>query len=159
MDRRDANTTGLVRRLTEGDREAWLRLRTRLWPHEEGLAEGADELLAQLPSGEVAVFVYESPDGSLAGFAEAGLRSYAEGALEAPVAYLEGWYVIPEQRGRGVGRRLLVRVEHWARQRGLRELASDTWLENADSIAAHGALGFAEVERIVCFVKRLDGDR
>ena len=35
------------------------------------------------------------------------------------------------------------------------EMASDTWLENEASIAAHLKLGYEEVERLVHFVKRL----
>jgi hypothetical protein len=34
-------------------------------------------------------------------------------------------------------------------------MASDTWLENESSIAAHQRLGYYEVDRLVHFVKRL----
>jgi aminoglycoside 6'-N-acetyltransferase I len=43
----------------------------------------------------------------------------------------------------------------WAKAKGFTEIASDTWLENESSIMAHKALGYTEVERIVCFVKPL----
>jgi hypothetical protein len=35
------------------------------------------------------------------------------------------------------------------------EIASDTELENADSLAAHRALGYDLVERIACFRRSL----
>ena len=35
------------------------------------------------------------------------------------------------------------------------EIASDAVLENADGIAAHLALGYEEVERVVCFRRSL----
>jgi aminoglycoside 6'-N-acetyltransferase I len=47
-------------------------------------------------------------------------------------------------------------AEAWARSHGLKEIASDTQLENAISIQAHTALGYEEVERLVCFRKALD---
>ncbi len=37
-------------------------------------------------------------------FVELSLRAYAEGCQSDNVAYVEGWYVAPEARGRGVGR-------------------------------------------------------
>jgi aminoglycoside 6'-N-acetyltransferase I len=46
-------------------------------------------------------------------------------------------------------------AEQWAREKGCSEMASDTWLENEASIAAHWKLGYQEAERLVHFVKRL----
>ena len=89
------------------------------------------------------------------GFAKNGTRAYAEGCETSPVAFLEGWYVIPKPQGTGVGRALVAAAEGWARSKGLRELGSDTELHNEVAINAHKALGFEETERIVCFLKRL----
>ncbi len=97
----------------------------------------------------------ERQGGRLGGFVWAGQRDYAEGCETSPVAYLEEWFVERDLRRLGLGRTLVKRAEGWARERGLQELASDTGLENILSQAAHRALGFAEVERIVCFRKAL----
>jgi aminoglycoside 6'-N-acetyltransferase I len=52
--------------------------------------------------------------------------------------------------------RLLCRaVESWAREQGCTELASDADVGNQISHATHQALGFDEVERVVCYHKRL----
>lgn len=75
--------------------------------------------------------------------------------MTTPVAFLEGWYVDPDVRRRGLGAALLQAVEGWARARGLKELASDTTIDNAASLQAHLALGFDEVERQICFRKSL----
>lgn len=72
-----------------------------------------------------------------------------------PVAYLEGWYVDPDVRRSGLGRRLLHAAERWAGANGFTEMASDAELHNAVSLRAHRALGFDEVERQVCFRKPL----
>lgn len=46
-------------------------------------------------------------------------------------------------------------AELWARERGFSHLASDAVLDNSLSHAAHEALGFEAVERIVVFRKLL----
>lgn len=46
-------------------------------------------------------------------------------------------------------------AEEWARSSGHDELANDAELDNHDSIAAHLALGFQEIERSVSFLKKL----
>jgi aminoglycoside 6'-N-acetyltransferase I len=118
-----------------------------------------DYLACDDPNGThevgVAVLVAVRGDGRLAGFAEIGARNYAEGCESTPVAYLESWYVDPDVRGSGVGRALVEAVADWARDRGFSELASDTEIDNDASQAAHRALGFEEVERQVCFRRRL----
>ncbi len=103
----------------------------------------------------VAVFVADRGDGKLAGFAEIGIRNYAEGCESTPVPFLEGWYVDPDMRRTGLGARLVATVEDWARENGFTELASDTELDNEISLRAHTALGFEEVERQICFRKDL----
>ncbi len=89
------------------------------------------------------------------GFVELSLRAYAEGCQSDNVAYVEGWYVVPEARGRGAGRALMQAAEEWARRQGCTELASDAALDDTASAAAHRALGFDEVGQVRCFRKPL----
>lgn len=103
----------------------------------------------------VAVLVAERDDGGLAGFIEIGSRNYAEGCETTPVAFLEGWYVDPDARRMGLGRRLVEAAEQWAVENGYSEIGSDTELENDVSLAAHLAMGYEEVERQICFRKDL----
>ena len=102
-----------------------------------------------------AVFVARRENGELVGFIEAALRDWAEGCHTRPVGYVEGWYVDPEFRRRGIGRRLVEAAETWARSRGCTEMGSDALEENSLSHRAHAALGYAEVERVVTFAKKL----
>lgn len=101
------------------------------------------------------VFVAERAAGCLGGFLEAGTRPYADGCDTSPVGYVEGWYVDPDLRRHGVGGLLVRAAEEWARSIGCREMASDTTLDNDTSIAAHEALGYREVERLIHFAKCL----
>ena len=103
----------------------------------------------------VAVLVAERGDGSLCGFVEIGSRTYAEGCKSTPVAFLEGWYVDPDVRRTGIGSALIHAAEAWAVAHGYSEMASDTELANDVSLSAHLALGYEEVERQICFRKRL----
>ena len=91
----------------------------------------------------------------MAGFAEIGTRPYADGFETSPVAFLAGWYVDADVRGRRVGASLIRAAEDWARARGLHELASDALLENTASHRAHESVGFVEVERAVRYRKPL----
>ncbi len=103
---------------------------------------------------DAVVLLTEQGDRAI-GFAEVTEHDRVEGSTEDRVAYLEGWYVVPDRRGQVVGRRLVDAAESWARARGLREIASDAEIDNAGSIQAHAALGFRETFRIVQFLKPL----
>jgi aminoglycoside 6'-N-acetyltransferase I len=130
-------------------------MRCALWP-EDTPAEHQSGIAAWLARSDAVVIVAERPDGAgLAGFAEVGSRSYADGCDTSPVAYLEGWYVDEDARRRGVGTALIRAAEEWARQQGYREFASDARLDNTVSHRAHESLGFIEVERAVLYRKRI----
>ena len=144
-----------IRVVQPHDAGAWERMRESLWPAAEG--EHAREIRAFFDGARddpAEVFIAEG-EGALIGFAEVSIRSHAEGCEPGRIAYLEGWWVEPEGRRQGVGGALIDAVSEWARGRGCSALASDAELGNAASHAAHQALGFEEVDRIVCFRKSL----
>ncbi|MFN8666160.1 MAG: aminoglycoside 6'-N-acetyltransferase [Gemmatimonadaceae bacterium] len=145
----------MIRPVTRADATTWCALRTALWP--EGSAEEhAMEIERFFWSAEApaACLVAEMEDG-VVGFVELSIRTYAEGCDTDRIGYLEGWYVAPAWRRRGIGRALVQAAEHWAQAHGCREFASDTPLDNVTGQAAHQALGFTESERIVCYHKPL----
>jgi aminoglycoside 6'-N-acetyltransferase I len=135
-------------------------MRSILWPdgsYEEHLSE-AKQTLATGMNGilPMVTLVAEDETGSLVGFLDVGLRSHADGCDERqPVGFVEGWFVDPRVRQRGVGRALMQAAEEWARSQGCREMASDTWIDNLDSQQAHLAMGFEIVDRCVNFRKSL----
>lgn len=146
----------IIRTVQQSDAADWERMRQTLWQSPEGehAAEIAEFFAATLREPqEVLVAVEDS--GRLVGFAELSIRPYAEGCYSGRVAYLEGWFVEEAERGKGVGAALVNAAEDWGRAQRCTEFASDTEIDNAVSIAAHHALGFVEVERIVCFRKDL----
>jgi aminoglycoside 6'-N-acetyltransferase I len=150
----NALTIRLIRR---GEAAMWAQLRARLWPasHPDELAREAEEFLAGRSVPTVtAAFVAEEGAAPL-GFLELAVRPFADGCASRPVAHVEGWYVEPFARGRGVGRALMEAAENWARMHGFTELASDAEVENAASRAAHRRCGFSEGERLIKLRKML----
>jgi aminoglycoside 6'-N-acetyltransferase I len=150
-------TSVRVRPLEERDRGDWLRMRDALWPGSPSDHDADIQRYFDGTQGQLLVLVAEL-DGRIVGFLELDERKYAPGCDASPVAFVEGWYVDADARGRGVGRALIEAAEATARAEGHLEIASDTELDNADAIAAHLALGFEEIERVVCLRKSLRAD-
>lgn len=90
------------------------------------------------------------------GFAQCQLRhDYVEGTETTPVGYLEGIFVKEGYRNKGYAKELLAECEAWAKRNGCHEFASDCEIDNIGSFRFHKAMNFAEVNRIICFTKRL----
>mgnify|MGYP000264156585 CR=1 FL=1 len=86
---------------------------------------------------------------------EALRHDHVNGCDTSPVAFLEGIFVCPDDRGCGIARNLVAAVETWAHAQGCSELASDAHLDNLISQAFHQATGFEETDRVVYFRKLL----
>ena len=147
----------MIRPALPADLETLASLRHDLWP--EGPREEHAGELAAFFAGRarepLAILVAESSAGDVAGFCELSIRPYAEGCRSDRVGYLEGWYVVPDQRCQGVGRALVAAGEEWAREQGCTEFASDAVVDNEVSIEAHRAVGFDDAGVVRCFRKDL----
>ncbi len=143
-----------VRLATAADIEAWSEQRALLWPQLD-THEHAVEAVQWMADASTDALLAVANDGSLLGFAEVGLRDYAEGCETSPVGYVEGWYVAESARRTGVGRALIRAAEDWARSKGCSEMASDTEAHNEVSQEAHERLGYQRVETIVVYRRSL----
>jgi aminoglycoside 6'-N-acetyltransferase I len=143
-----------IRRIVDADRPEWVRMRHALWPDENDTHDPETRKYFEEGGRTGPVFVADIA-GRLVGFLELGYRNYAEGCESSPVPFIEGWYVDRAFQGRGVGRALVAAAEASAIADGYTEIASDVLIDNERSIAAHKALGYEEVERVVCFRKGL----
>jgi aminoglycoside 6'-N-acetyltransferase I len=132
-------------------------MRDALWPHHESGSHAGE--VEQYFAGKLRmpleVLLAFDENGAAVGFAELSIRSYAEDCETDRVAYLEGWYVAPEFRRRGIGRALIAAAEAWGIGQGCTEFGSDAELDNELSAVAHRALGFEETVRLRCFKKVL----
>jgi aminoglycoside 6'-N-acetyltransferase I len=134
----------------------WLRLRQALWPDCPREQHLADMRASVADRRRYANFLAFSAQSEAIGLAEVSLRSdYVNGTESSPVAFLEGLYVVPEARRKGVAAALVSAACEWGRGAGCSEIASDAALENVPSHVVHRALGFEETERVVYFRRKL----
>ena len=142
------------------DFEGWLRLRSTLWPE-------CSPALHELEMGNLlgdadraAVFV-AADEGALVGFVEVALRHVrprqdrSGGCDTSPLGYVEGFFVRPEARGRGIGRSLLRAAEAWAADRGCRRMGSDAAADDDAARLLHESLGYEAGESVAHFYKAI----
>jgi aminoglycoside 6'-N-acetyltransferase I len=147
-----------IRLANPSDRAQLARLREALWP-DYSVEEHARELSLVLESKASLTMplinlVAEASDGKLVGFLEVGLRSHADGCDPShAIGFVEGWYVAEDCRHQGIGRKLLLAAEGWARSQGCTEMASDTPIDNEVSQRVHQRLGYLVVDRCVHYRK------
>lgn len=143
---------GAVYALSRAELAAWLAMRIALWPGTSADAHQA-EMAQQLadPRQYLVLGAFDGT-GDLAGFAEVGLRHDPVVGVDCtPVGFLEGLFVAPTWRRRGVARALVRAALGWSREHAARGFASNVLLDNPASLALHRALGFVETGRVAYF--------
>ena len=109
----------MIQRATEHDTEVLAGLAVLLWDNHD-VAELRDEFAEILKSEEAACFL-ACEAGVPLGFAQCQLRhDYVEGTQTSPVGYLEGIFVQPAFRHRGLANRLLGLVRAGQGKKGVR---------------------------------------
>ena len=145
-----------VRPAAPADQPSWLEMRRQLWPGSSGVHERDIKRYFAGESREpLAVLLAENDAGCVLGFVELSIRAYAEGCLTDRVAFLEGWFVVPDCRRQGAGRALIAAAENWALSQGCSEFASNTELDSEVGAAVHRAVGFVDAGSVRCFRKEL----
>lgn len=90
------------------------------------------------------------------GFVIFSIRTdYVEGAKQSPTGYLEGIYVEPAYRKKGIARTFLSLGEQWMVKMNCVQMGSDTWLTDTESRKFHKKLGFKEEDELVHFIKEI----
>ena len=147
-----------VRAAAAADAGEWFRMRCSLWPEDESDHRAdIDRYFAGPRREPLEVLLAVDERGAPIGFAELSIRNIVDSCITDRVGYLEGWYVEPHVRRRGVGRALIAAAERWAMAQGCTEFGSDVLVDNEGSLAAHKALGFEETARVCGFRKDLRG--
>jgi aminoglycoside 6'-N-acetyltransferase I len=142
-----------IRPVRRADNESWAALRQALWPDTAETELHLDIERWWWTADRDTHCLVAEVNRRLVGFIELSIRPNAEGCETDRVAYVEGWYVAPDVRRRGIGRALMTAAEVWSGVRGCKELGSDSDVANAVGQGAHRAFGFAEVATLVCFRK------
>lgn len=144
-----------IRRLQEKDLNEWFRLRKMLWD-ESSDEEHKVEMLDIYEHTETQLVLVCESNEKLIGFLEASIRPFVEDCHSDNVGYLEGWFVEPDYRRFGIGRKLVREAENWARRKGATEMASDAEIGNEMSLKAHLNIGYIETSRLVHLRKDLN---
>ena len=136
---------------TENEKD-WAALCVALWPDDNTV----EDMLEERNAGELPhEYLYIADDKPVA-FISLSLRhDYVEGTDSSPVGYIEGIYVKPECRNKGIAAKLVSFAKEWAISQGCTELASDCELENTASQLFHNNIGFVEAGKIICFTMDL----
>ncbi len=152
--RRQAPIRVEVRRTEDIRDPDWLPLRCAFWDGESEEEHYASLKKFTTKHPPYFALIANDAQGEAVGFAEISVRrDYVNGCADTPVMFLEGIFVLPEYRGKGISAALCRAAEAWGAEQGIREFASDSDVDNHVSIRAHLGLGFEEVERVVCFRK------
>ena len=116
-----------VRHAAPDDSAVWADLRHSLWCEstiEEHAAEIAQFFAGQLEEPQAVLFAV-TDSLEIVGLVELSERRQVPGCKTERVGFIEGLYVTPDRRHRGVGRALVRASQNWARERGCAEFASD----------------------------------
>jgi len=137
--------------VTKEYEKAWAELCVELWPDltvDSALRMSYEGLFKH-------EFLYFENDEPIAFISLSVRNDYVEGTDSSPVGYIEGLYVKPEFRRKGIAEKLVEHAKEWSGKCGCIELASDCTLDNTVSQAFHKSIGFTEVNKIVCFVTKI----
>ncbi len=142
-----------IKRLKEKNIALWVELRRALWPKFSRKKHSleCERLLNDKRQAAFGLF----DDDNLVGFIQVREREIGDGLNSSPIAWLEGIYLKQNYRQKGFGKKLLLKIEKWAKKRNLSELRSDAKMENKNSISAHKSWGFTQANKIVQFKKQL----
>lgn len=144
----------MIKKAEAGDIAQLANLAVLLWK-DSSVSELIADFSDAISKNESEIFL-KLENNALVGFAQCQLRhDYVEGTKTAPVGYLEGIFIKEGYRNNGYAKELLAECEAWAKRNGCNEFASDCEIDNIGSFLFHKAMNFTEVNRIICFTKRL----
>jgi len=98
----------MIRPCTFPEQPGWLALRSALWPHPDQRIH-LEEMAAFCAAPErYGQFIAYAATNDPQGMVEVALRhDYVNGTTSSSVAFLEGIYVVPQERRRGIARSLI----------------------------------------------------
>ena len=108
----------MIRPCSSPEQPGWLDLRLALWPYHDRRVHLEEMAMFCVAPERFGQFIAYAPTNDPQGFVEVALRNdYVNGTRSSPVAFLEGIYVVPEERRSGIARLLIAVAEDWSRAR------------------------------------------
>ena len=146
-----------IEQASQENSSAWLQLRERIYTSVDRDFH-CQEMKIFVADDDKECFLVFAPSGQACAMIEVTLRNIVDGCLTSPVGYIEGIYVAQEHRGKGLSRRLMRTAEQWFRDKGCREIATDSEIHDVEAQQFQRHMGFTETFRIVEFRKTLATD-
>ena len=137
-----------IRRLTVDDAEAAAELSSQL-----GYPSSADDLrkrIEELSHTTDRVAFAAVVDGQMVGWIDAAMERHLQHAASAVIG---GLVVREEMRGQGVGRRLCVEVEEWARSKSVPLVRVRSQIKREDAHRFYLRDGYRQVKTSLVFEK------
>lgn len=145
----------IIEKVVDRNFEEWLKLGSKLWP-KEPKNELRRIFLDMLSCEKEKAFICKIANVYI-GFINVSIRSdYVEGSKSTPVGYVEGIYIEPDFRKKGIAKRLIQTGEKWAKEKDCKQMGSDIEYDNTVSYDFHKRVGFNEAGRIICFIKDIE---
>lgn len=133
----------------EEQQDVWIDLRNRLWPGD--LASHQQDVAGILSAPSEIAFLLIDDLGKGYGFIEG---KYYQ-TKNHRYGHVEGWFVEPSLRGKGFGRKLLDKLEHWFLHHSIERFYSDTIeKEYPLSKLAHIENGYEQIYQLSVFLKK-----
>ncbi|MBH0156151.1 GNAT family N-acetyltransferase [Fictibacillus sp. 5RED26] len=144
-----------IKEAKEHDLDSLTELALALWPDNEFI-DLRKEFKQLLNSDKDKVIVYLM-HAQLIAFIHISVRSdYVEGSKDSPTGFIEGIYVKPEYRKKGISKKLIEKGESWLKTKGCSQIGSDIEQSNDTSYHFHKSVGFKEVNRLIAFIKEIE---
>lgn len=143
-----------IHKIKKEDFNNWLEMGLLLWS-EYSKAELKIEFAETCKSKNEAVFICKDKENYV-GFVNISLRyEYVPESTSVPTGYIEGIFVRKEYRKKRIAEKLVRIAEKWAKNKGCKEIASDTELDNNSSQKFHKKIGFKKTKTLVYFIKKI----
>jgi aminoglycoside 6'-N-acetyltransferase I len=150
----DGNTESIIE-AEEKHISPFVEMALDLWPEDnEEILKNVFLKILNADNHKVFLFLIEE---KIAAFVYMSIRTdYVEGSDSSPTGYVEGIYVKPGFRKKGIAKRLLTAGEEWVKQKGCKQIGSDAYNTNTDSYNFHVSSGFKVAAELVAFIKNIE---
>ena len=140
-----------IRRLTVDDAEAAAELSSQLgYPSSPGDLRKRIEELSHTTDRVAFAAVVDGQDGQMVGWIDAAMERH----LQSPASAVIGGLVVREDmRGQGVGRRLCIEVEEWARSQSVPLVRVRSQIKREDAHRFYLRDGYRKVKTSLVFEK------
>lgn len=143
-----------IRAASHFDSEYWLKFRQQLFPSKSQAEHMLDIQHYFYYTDFKQGFIAET-DGKVIGFIEIAIRDSFEGSTLTPVAVCESWYVEPNHRQQGIGKKLMEAAEQWAKSKSCKQIGSSATADASYVKLAYEHSGFRSVATYHNYIKTL----